>query len=123
MTMMNYPPHSRYLNKCPVCGVQFHPSEVSTFGTDFPCPNCGVELKYAIQHKAVITVVSLLITVGLAFAFGLSGITFALAVIFGMPFSWLFIMLVVGQIDPPPAIVHKEKEADNSLSLFKNRKP
>jgi predicted RNA-binding Zn-ribbon protein involved in translation (DUF1610 family) len=115
MMPMRRTAQSRYLKKCPACGVAFHPSQLPTFAPSFPCPNCGVELKYATQHKLIIAVLSVLVAAGLPFIFGLKGVAYVFSAAVALPLVWLVMIGIVTNIDPPPAERHLEKELPLTL--------
>lgn len=115
MTPQSHASKSRYVKTCPVCGTTFHPSQVPTFARDFACPNCGVELKYATQHKILISVLSFLVAAGLPSMVGLKGVAYVFSALVALPLAWLVIMVIVQQIVPPPAQRHQEKELPLSL--------
>jgi len=110
MMPMRRTAQSRYLTKCPACGVAFQPSQVPTFATSFPCPNCGVELKYAAQHRVIIAVLSVLVAAGLPFIFGLKGVAYVFSAAVALPLVWLLMVGIVSSIDPPPAQRVPEQE-------------
>jgi hypothetical protein len=93
---------SRYIKKCAACGSEFNPANILAFKTPFPCPHCGVELEYAIQHKLIVTLFSFAVALGLPFILGMSGLKYGLTAIVTVPLAWLVTILIVDQIDPPP---------------------
>jgi len=94
---------SRYLAKCPVCSVTFHPSEIEApiFAPHFPCPKCGEELKYPVRHVTAIAVFSGLVAVGLPFVVGLRGVTYVLSAIIALPAVYLLAVFIEGVIGTP----------------------
>jgi predicted RNA-binding Zn-ribbon protein involved in translation (DUF1610 family) len=105
---------ARYDKKCPACGAEFNPADTPSFRPHFPCPECGVELQYATQHKLLVTVFSVVVAAGPPFILGMRGLTYIFSGIFTAPLAWLLIVLIVDQIDPPPTQKYQRKSGKDT---------
>ena len=92
-----------YDRKCPSCGVVISQSQTPIWDAKgFPCPACGRLLRTSRQSLKLTWAITLAISIGVSFYFGLRGLTaIIISVVASVPFSFI-VHSALGLIFSPP---------------------
>jgi hypothetical protein len=93
---------SRYDRECPACGGMISPSQIPIWESrEFPCPRCGQLLRSNTSHLKWAWVLTLFLTIGACFLFGVRSSTAIVALLFSsVPLSFV-IYALFGLVSPP----------------------